>query len=181
MYRIGDASPETAHLHTNEPDCPMAVEVELAADDWRRMARKVIRRDILGREDGAAEPGGVMGLIQDIEKRQHSWHEENREGTRRGSGSPCSEGDGNGHGAGGYLCVKIVGLTRASIAGLDLDAGGRAGVSKSVGAWADTDAVVEGVVLSAPSKHKVKFSDNMDRWPFATMDWGGRADAGSMS
>lgn len=151
----------------------MGVEVELAADDWRRMARKVIRRDVLGREDGSAEPGGMMGLIQDIEKRQHSWHEKNRAENRGVPGSPCSEGDGNRHGAGDYPCLKIVGLARASIARLDLDTGGRGGVSKSndVSADADAVAVVDEVVVSAPSK-QVKFSDNMNRWPFATMDWG---------
>ena len=172
MYRIGDASLENAHLHTGGPDCPMGIEVELGADDWRRMARKIIRRDILGREDGSAEPGGMMGLIQDIEKRQHKWHAKHREEDRRVPDSPCSEGDGTRHGGGDHLCLKIVGLARAGIAGLDLDPGGRPEAPKStVDNSADVDGPIEQVVASAPLKQKVKFSDNMNRWPFASMSF----------
>ena len=149
----------------------MGIEVELGADDWRRMARKVIRRDILGREDGSAERGGMMGLIQDIEKRQHRWHQKHREEGIRVPESPCSEEDGNRYGEGDHLCLKIVGLARAGIAGLDLDPGGLAGAPKSAGTSGDADGVVEEVVVSAPSKQKVKFSDNMNRWPYASMSF----------
>lgn len=149
----------------------MGIEVELGADDWRRMARKIIRRDILGREDGSAEGGGLMGLIQDIEKRQRGWHEKQREENRRVPGSPCSEAGGSRHGEGDHLCLKIVGLARVGIAGLDLDPGGRAAAPKLADLSADADGMVEEVVVSAPSKQKVKFSDNMNRWPFASMSF----------
>jgi len=175
MYRIGDASPATAHLHTNAPDCPMDVEIELGAEDWRRMARKVVGRDVLGKEDGGAEVGGMVGLVRDIERRQRSWHEKNlydksliEDG--RGSGSPCSEGDGHRHGEGDHLCLKIVELAKAGIAGLDLDTGGKAGGAKAVDASADADVVVEEVV-AAPSKQTVKFSDNINRWPFTSINF----------
>ncbi len=153
----------------------MDVEIELGAEDWRRMARKVVGRDVLGKEDGGAEVGGMVGLVRDIERRQRSWHEKNlydksliEDG--RGSGSPCSEGDGHRHGEGDHLCLKIVGLAKAGIAGLDLDTGGKAGGAKAVDASADADVVVEEVV-AAPSKQMVKFSDNINRWPFTSINF----------
>lgn len=154
----------------------MGVDIELGADDWRRMARKVVRRDVLGKEDGSAEVGGMVGLVRDIERRQRSWHAKNlcdkslyEEG--RGSGSPGPEGDGHRHGEGDHLCLKIVGLAKAGLAGLDLDTGGRAGGVKAVDALADADVVVEEVVVAAPSKQTIKFSDNINRWPFTSINF----------
>lgn len=46
-----------------------------------------------------------------------------------------------------------------------------AGAPKLADLSAGADGMVEEVVVSAPSKQKVKFSDNMNRWPFASMSF----------
>ncbi len=145
----------------------MAVDIELGPADWRRMARKVVRRDILGKEDGTSKEGGLVGLLQDMERRQHEWHEKRRESIDQGS--PCSEGD-VGQAGGKHLCLKVIGLARAGIAGLDLDPSTPAGAAKV--AEASTDIFVDDVA-AVPQKSRFKFSDNMNRWPYTSIDFEG--------
>ena len=147
----------------------MGIEIELAPDDWRRMARKVIRRDILGKEDRSSSDPGMLGLIQDMEKRQHTWHEKRSEALRNGSQCLSLEVAPR-QAEGEHLCLKIVGLARAGITGLDLDPGGVAGMG-SKGAETAAEEVVVAAAAAVPSRQKVQFSDNMNRWPFANINF----------
>ncbi|KAI9880337.1 MAG: hypothetical protein M1830_003948 [Pleopsidium flavum] len=159
MFQIGEPFLENAHLHTGNADCPMRIEIELAPDDWRKMARKVIKRDILGKEDGSEV--GMIGLVQDMEKRQQTWHEKCQNANRVG----CEDTESDGRQVEGqHLCLKIIGLARVGIKSLDLDPDGRAVVAPVADTSAETQAVLEN---AAPPKQKVQFSDNWDRWPFS--------------
>ncbi|KZF26461.1 hypothetical protein L228DRAFT_12960 [Xylona heveae TC161] len=72
LFRMGEMDPQTIHLHTGTADCPMGFNVELEPDEWRHMAKRVVRATVKGKGDGKS---GLMGLIAAMEERQKSWHE----------------------------------------------------------------------------------------------------------
>ena len=69
-FRIGDFNPSTMHLHTATPDCPMGFNIELEAKDWRLLAKKALKTEVLG--GGAQTP--FVTLLDEMEQRQHRWH-----------------------------------------------------------------------------------------------------------
>jgi hypothetical protein len=71
LFRMGDLNPALVHLHTGTPDCPLGFNIELSAVEWRMTARKVIRQQVLGIR---ADDGSLNSLIDELEERQHAWH-----------------------------------------------------------------------------------------------------------
>ena len=61
-FRMGDTNPEMMHLHTATPDCPMGINVDLEAEDFRRIAKGVVREKVLG---GPHHGGGALVTLLD--------------------------------------------------------------------------------------------------------------------
>ena len=103
---------EQLHKHTFTVDCPMAFEMDLSAEEWRSMARKVIKSKVVG-------PSGmnVLGVVDELEQRQLRWHEhpiliEFQHGTN------CREpGPENGQ---EHICMKLLSRARSSVEALNL-------------------------------------------------------------
>ncbi|KAI9738703.1 MAG: hypothetical protein M1834_008208 [Cirrosporium novae-zelandiae] len=74
-FRIGDSTPAHQHLHTGTPDCPLGLNIDLDPDDWRLLARKTIKKDILGNGNEDTQ-NGLLNLINEMEQRQRRWHSE---------------------------------------------------------------------------------------------------------
>lgn len=70
-FRMGESNPALLHLHTGTPDCPLGFDLELSGVEWRMTARKVIRQQVLGIR---ADDGSLNSLIDELEERQHAWH-----------------------------------------------------------------------------------------------------------
>ncbi|KAL8766440.1 MAG: hypothetical protein Q9194_006268 [Teloschistes cf. exilis] len=70
-FRVGDTSQAASHLHTGTPDCPMGFNIELDADEWSAMARKVVKQDVYG---NAQNMDCLLGVVEELEQRQHIWH-----------------------------------------------------------------------------------------------------------
>ena len=70
-FRVGDNSPENAHLHTGMNDCPMGYDLNLDPQDWRKLAKLALKTEVLG---GGHNPTPLIKVIEDVEKRQHDWH-----------------------------------------------------------------------------------------------------------
>ena len=113
-FRMGEKEQtlEQLHKHTFTVDCPMAFEMDLSAEEWRSMARKVIKSKVVG-------PSGmnVLGVVDELEQRQLRWHEhpmliEFQHGTN------CREhGPGNGQ---EHICMKLLSRARSSVEALKL-------------------------------------------------------------
>lgn len=73
LYRIGDASPELAHLHTGQPDCPMAFRVEIEPRDYQRLAKTALKTEVYG---NGSNPMPLLQLIKEAEDRQQRWHDD---------------------------------------------------------------------------------------------------------
>ena len=72
-YRIGDNSPEKWHMHTGTLDCPMGFNIDLDPDQWKSLARQVIKADVHGSANASST--SLMGLVGSLEERQVRWHE----------------------------------------------------------------------------------------------------------
>lgn len=70
-FRVGDTSQAASHLHTGTPDCPMGFNIELDADEWSAMTRKVVKQDVYG---NAQNMDCLLGVVEELEQRQHIWH-----------------------------------------------------------------------------------------------------------
>ena len=69
-FRMGEMNAATMHLHTGTLDCPMGFNIELAAPDWRSLARRAVVTSFNGYH-GAK---GLMDIVQRLEERQREWH-----------------------------------------------------------------------------------------------------------
>ena len=58
-FRVGEHQTRRAHLHTGTADCPMGFNVELDPGEWRTLARKAVRQDVLGPAAVAAVPAAA--------------------------------------------------------------------------------------------------------------------------
>jgi len=68
--RMGDTSVQNAHLHTGSLDCPGAFYVELDAQEWSSVAKRVVSKEIF-------EDLGTLtleNLLTTLETRQKEWH-----------------------------------------------------------------------------------------------------------
>ena len=113
-FRMGEKeqSLEQMHMHTGAVDCPMAFETDLSTDEWRSMARKAIKRKVVGPDDTS-----VQGVVDQLESRQRFWHEhptliEFQHGTN------CKE---HGPEVGEeHTCLKLLSRVKGSIEALKL-------------------------------------------------------------
>ena len=70
QFRMGEMNPATAHLHTGSSDCPLGFSVELAAPEWRTLAKK----SLLASFNGTHGAKGLMEIVQNMIDRQQMWH-----------------------------------------------------------------------------------------------------------
>ena len=112
-FRMGDQNPAHRHLHTGTPDCPLGFNIELSAPEWRMTARKAIRQQVHGVKPGDES---FSSLLDELEKRQHAWHE--TEYPHRGAGyAPvCTHDDDTAERG----CLRVVRSLRKSIVALNL-------------------------------------------------------------
>lgn len=113
-YRVGDSSLSTIHLHTGTPECPMGFNVELDAEEWASMARKVVKQDIYGNNQ---KLDCVLSVVEELEQRQWIWHLLQPSCTDTLL-PPChsqqNEPDQQG------LCMQLIGVARRAIDNLKL-------------------------------------------------------------
>ena len=106
-FRVGETGNALLEeLQTGQEGCPVAVEVEMEAPEWRGMMRGVVRRDLLGE-------GGLVGLVEGMGERQRAWHEVGR---RMGSGRGWKRGVGEGE----PMCLRVVEVTRCAVEMVDV-------------------------------------------------------------
>lgn len=107
-FRVGDNSPQLQHLHTGTPDCPMGFNIHLDGKDWKALAKKALRTEVMG---GGSNPTPFTDLLDQFEERQHRWHKSdlNLEERKRifGEHSMCRPGDAQ--------CVRSINHVRAMI------------------------------------------------------------------
>jgi hypothetical protein len=72
-YRIGDNTPELHHLHTGTLDCPMGFNIEIGAQDWKRLAKMALKTEVYGHGSNARP---LLQLIKEAEERQQRWHDD---------------------------------------------------------------------------------------------------------
>jgi len=115
-FRMGDNSPEKMHLHTGTLDCPMGFDIDLDSHEWRTVARKVVKADVVG--SGQPSPSTVLGLADMLEERQHRWHHDPMTLEMRTlfskNGTRCEPREGE------FSCLKMVGMIRRHVELLDL-------------------------------------------------------------
>lgn len=116
-FRMGENRPETAHLHTGTLDCPMGFDIDLSAAEWKKLARKVIKADVIGPAPHARQ--SVLDLVNLFEERQRQWHlrpdvENYRATYEKVTGSSAGE----------YNCLKFVEMIRQHIKCLQLEDAG---------------------------------------------------------
>jgi hypothetical protein len=112
-FRMGDNAPERMHMHTGTIDCPMGFDIELDGDEWRKLARKVVKADLEGSQSGSA---GILGLADMLAERQIRWHskpvmEQNRS---------CYMNEARERKDGDFSCLKMVDMVKRQVEGLGL-------------------------------------------------------------
>lgn len=75
-FRVGDMSVDTLHLHTGKVDCPMGFHIELGAEEWKKLAKKVVKTEVLGK---GSSPTPLIEVVEQMQKRQTEWHSEMHE------------------------------------------------------------------------------------------------------
>ncbi|KAL8707748.1 MAG: hypothetical protein Q9220_007268 [cf. Caloplaca sp. 1 TL-2023] len=115
-YRVGDASLSSLHLHTGSFDCPMGFNVDLTAEEWVIMAKKVLKQDLYGASQSI---DCLVGVVEELEQRQHIWHLLQPFDTNcTNAGCPVQQSqDSHGHGS---LCLSLVRQIRKAIEALEL-------------------------------------------------------------
>jgi hypothetical protein len=110
QYRMGDSSPERWHLHTGTDDCPMGINIDLDPAEYKSLARKVIKADVLGASNARPNQVSIMGLVRRLEERQHGWHNGASSAEIR---APSSGGERECRPeTGDPTCLKLVGMIR---------------------------------------------------------------------
>lgn len=117
--RVAEPSSATAHLHTNTPDCPLGFNLTTSAVDWRAMARKAIRQEVLG---GPDDPGvqamSLSHVVQEMERRQKAWHATPQAHERC---AECTDsGSDSEPGRNGFTCLSMIRDINRSLRALDL-------------------------------------------------------------
>ncbi|KAL9078436.1 MAG: hypothetical protein Q9157_002625 [Trypethelium eluteriae] len=112
--RVGDMNVANSHLHTGTLDCPMGFNVEIAASEWRELARKAVIASFNGM-NGAT---GLMDIVQKLEERQRARHFSSDVEHYQPSGSHHTAGNSECEDP---ICVKMVTQTRQVIEVLAAD------------------------------------------------------------
>jgi hypothetical protein len=135
LFRLADLS-TPGHLHTGGLGCAAAFSLSFTPAEWRSMAKKVVRAEVYGPEDGNECCAYFLGLVTAMEKRQDRWHHmpPPADFPKDSNGNVLQRdftpgGHGEGHGAASHcatangdeepLCVKMLAGTRRMVDGFD--------------------------------------------------------------
>lgn len=109
-FRLGDVS-IPPHEHTGTPDCPGNFSVQLEAQEWRRLAKKTVKAEVMGNGTGRTN---LVGVLDAMEARQKRWHidpEMDKMRISLMSGHP----QGSHHMKDEELCLKFLGAVKLMI------------------------------------------------------------------
>lgn len=116
-FRMAEQSPELAHFHTGNSDCPLRFDIELSAAEWRTIARKVIKKDVLGTADNDRS---LSTLVGEMEQRQYLWHTISAVPGRHSIACTNLIGGDEKETKGQRMCLHMVNRLRSSIKALSL-------------------------------------------------------------
>lgn len=134
-FRLADLS-TPGHMHSGGPSCAAAFSLSFTPAEWRKMAKKAVKAEVYGPQDGSECCPYLLGLITQMEKRQERMHKSppslDHPRDKTGSlisrtfsmGPECGSGEGmgsNAHEKGEHLCLKMLAGTRKMVDGLDWD------------------------------------------------------------
>lgn len=138
-FRLADLS-TPGHLHTGGLHCAAAFSLSFSPAEWRSMAKKVVRAEVYGPQDGNPCCPYLLGLITQMEKRQDRWHKapppqdypRDKDGNVMsralsagqdvgGVAGDDSHVGGHGHEKGEHLCLKMLAGTRRMVETFDWD------------------------------------------------------------
>ncbi|KAL1646893.1 hypothetical protein SLS58_003028 [Diplodia intermedia] len=85
-FMVADAS-APHYMHTGTPDCPVKFGMELSGAEWRELARKVVKRQVVGsnggggateaeREQVTGAEDTIYGMLAAFVRRQNRWHDD---------------------------------------------------------------------------------------------------------
>lgn len=118
QYRMGDSSPERWHLHTGTDNCPMGINVDFEPGEYKMIARKVIRADVVGAANSPMGRISILDLVKRLEERQKDWHSGGSSIEMRrhfaSAGQQCDPANGD------FTCLKLVGMIRHHVGLLGL-------------------------------------------------------------
>ncbi|KAL5394816.1 hypothetical protein PMIN04_000383 [Paraphaeosphaeria minitans] len=116
-FRVGDNSTENRHLHTGTLDCPMGYDLSLDAQDWKRLAKQMLKTEVMG---GGHNLTSLLGVVEELEKRQRRWHQDTSMYTEErikmfGAENMCrNEGDQ-------AMCLRMMSHIRTMVERMDWD------------------------------------------------------------
>jgi len=70
-FGLGDMTSANTHLHSEKP-IGTGFSVELAPAEWRRMAKKIVKAEVMGTPDKCCPC--FLVLTEQMEARQQQWH-----------------------------------------------------------------------------------------------------------
>ncbi|CAK3995729.1 Hypothetical predicted protein [Lecanosticta acicola] len=121
QFRLADSNTSTSHLHTGGLGCVAAFSVKLTPEEWKRMCKKVVRAEVHGPEDGNGCCVYLMGVLKQMEERQHEWHQQPvpedfpRDFSEQGKGAPL----GRSVKKEDHVCLKLVAYSKRMAEGFD--------------------------------------------------------------
>ena len=121
-FRLADLNTPTSHLHTNGLGCVTAFSLDLSPIEWKSLAKKVVKAEVLGPSGSDDCCPYFLGLVEQMEQRQARWH------------SRCADdelshdvqrvrlplnGIAHAQGNGEHLCLKMIQVARQIVEGFD--------------------------------------------------------------
>ena len=73
-FRLADLNTSTSHLHTGGLGCAAAFSIDLSPEEWKSMAKKVVRAEVHGPSDGNNCCPYFLGVTRQMLDRQERWH-----------------------------------------------------------------------------------------------------------
>lgn len=113
-FRAAEPSMFFDPRHTGTPDCPMAVTIELDGDEWRVLARKAVKQEVVG---GFKTGESIINLVREMRDRQLLWHGTCAQGENlhRGRMHETAVDHSNGK-KDGHICAQLVQISNIETA-----------------------------------------------------------------
>lgn len=120
-FRLADLNTSTSHLHTGGIGCAAAFNISLDTAEWSSLTKKVVRAEVYGPAEGNNCCPYFMGLLEQMETRQHYYHcheeaipddfpKDPETGVKLGGKNIPKEE---------HLCLKLVGFARKVVEAFD--------------------------------------------------------------